>query len=263
VDERSWGQRLTDGSQPNSVDAQDWPEPIYVATTGSTNADVLALARQGACEGTMVVADEQTAGRGRLNRSWDSAAAAGLWCSVLARPEQRLGLIPLVTAIAAARALQSRGVECMVKWPNDLVVDRKAHDGSPGPRKIGGILSEVDGDAVVIGIGINLTHAVADLPVPRATSVLLEGAPPDRELLVAALREELRWGFAALAAGRDVVAAYRVECLTVGREVIVDLPDGTVVSGTAARVLDDGRLEIDSSGDLHVIAAGDVIHATI
>jgi BirA family biotin operon repressor/biotin-[acetyl-CoA-carboxylase] ligase len=81
--------------------------------------------------------------------------------------------------------------------------------------------------------------------------------------LVAALREELRWGFAALAAGRDVVAAYRVECLTVGREVIVDLPDGTVVSGTAARVLDDGRLEIDSSGDLHVIAAGDVIHATI
>ena len=263
MDERALGQRLTNGSQPNVVDAQDWPAPVFVVSTGSTNADVLALARQGAREGTMVVADEQTAGRGRLNRSWDSAAAAGLWCSVLARPEQRMGLLPLVAGIAAARALQSRGVECMVKWPNDLVVDKKSHDGSPGPRKIGGILAEVDGDAVVIGIGINLSHAVADLPVPRATSMLLEGAQPDRESLVAALRDELRWGFAALAAGRDVVAAYRLECLTIGREVAVELPDGTAVSGTATRVLDDGRLEIDSAGDLHVIAAGDVIHATI
>lgn len=234
-----------------------------VASTGSTNADVLALAQAGAPEGTMVVAGEQTAGRGRLDRGWHSAAEAGLWCSVLVRPQQRMSLLPHVAAVAAARALQSQGVPCAIKWPNDLVVDGAAHDGTPGPRKVGGILAEADGDAVVIGIGINLTHLIDDLPAPRATSVVLEGVAPDRDALLAALRQELRSSLAALAAGRDVLAEYRDMCLTIGREVTCLLPDGTRVTGTATGVLDDGRLQIDSSGVPHVVAAGDVIHATI
>ena len=249
---------MTNGSQ-----GTEWPEPHVVASTGSTNADVLALARAGAPEGSMVVALEQTAGRGRLDRSWDSAPAAGLWCSVLARPSQRSGLLPLVAAVAAAQALRSCAVPCAVKWPNDLVVDGPAHDGSAGPRKVGGILAEADQGAVVIGIGINLAHGLRDLPVARATSVALEGGNPDRDALLAALRRELQAGFDRLAADGDVLSPYRTLCLTLGRRVTVHLPDGTQVSGVATRVLDDGRLEVDTAGDLHVVAAGDVIHATI
>ncbi len=258
VNESAWGERTTNGSQQG-----DWPDPIFVDTTGSTNADVLALARDGAPEGTMVVAAEQTAGRGRLNRSWDSAPAAGLWCSVLVRPTQRAGLLPLVAAVAAAQALRTCGVPCAVKWPNDLVVDGLAHDGSDGPRKVGGILSEADRGAVVIGIGINLAHGVHELPVARATSVALEGGNADRDALLSALRRELRAGFERLAAADDVLGPYRALCLTLDRHVAVHLPDGTQVSGVATRVLDDGRLEVDTAGDLHVVAAGDVIHATI
>lgn len=249
---------MTNGSQ-----VEPWPDAVVVPTTGSTNADVLALAREGAPEGTMVVALEQTAGRGRLDRSWDSAPAAGLWCSVLVRPSQRAGLLPLVAAVAAAQALRDRGVPCTVKWPNDLVVDGPAHDGTAGPRKIGGILAEADRGAVVIGIGINLAHGVADLPVARATSVALEGGRPDRDDLLSALRRHLRTGVDLLAGGGDVLPRYRELCITVGRPVTVHLPDGTQVSGVATRVLEDGRLEIDAAGDLLVVAAGDVIHATI
>ena len=249
---------MTNGSQGGP-----WPSAVMVDSTGSTNADVLALARADAPEGTMVVALEQTAGRGRLDRSWESAPAAGLWCSVLARPQQRSGLLPLVAAIAAAQALRSCGVPCAVKWPNDLVVDGPAHDGSAGPRKVGGILAEADRGAVVIGIGINIAHGVHELPVARATSVALEGGNPDRDALLSALRRELQAGFDRLAADGDVLSPYRTLCLTLGRQVTVDLPDGTQVSGVATRVLDDGRLEVDTEGVLHVVAAGDVIHATI
>lgn len=223
----------------------------------------MALALQGAPEGTMVVADEQTAGRGRLGRSWDSAPAAGLWCSTLVRPTQRATLLPLVAAVAAARALRDRGVAASVKWPNDLVVDADAHDGSPGPRKVGGILAEAQGDAVVLGIGINLAHGHADLPVAQATSVALEGGDAERAALLSCLAAHLHEGVSALARGEDVLADYRPLCLSLGRQVRVALPDGTSLVGRAAAVADDGRLEVVSDGNRQSVAAGDVIHATI
>lgn len=228
----------------------------------------MELARAGAPEGTVVVADEQTAGRGRLGRTWASAPGAGLWCSVLVRMgvAQGRGLLPLLAGVAVAEAVRGRGVEAALKWPNDVVIDGDAFDGSPGPRKLGGILSESDGDdAVVIGIGINVSQTHDDLPVPAATSLALEqGAMPRDELLVDILTrlhaaiEELRAQGSAGALG-----GYRRLCLTLGREVTVMLPSGEEISGRAVGLGEDGQLEVRTALKTVFVAAGDVIHATI
>jgi BirA family biotin operon repressor/biotin-[acetyl-CoA-carboxylase] ligase len=245
-----------------------WPAPHVVATTGSTNADLMQLAREGAPEGTVIVADEQTAGRGRLGRSWVSAPGSGLWCSVLVRMPavDGRGLLPLVAGVAVADAIRRHGVGAVLKWPNDVVMDGPALDGSPGPRKLAGVLSEADGDeAVVIGIGVNVSQSSEELPIAAATSLALEGAEVSRQdLLVDILTtlhaavEDVRRNGAATAMGQ-----YRWLCLTVGRDVTVLLPSGEQVSGRAEGVADDGQLIIDVAGQSVLVAAGDVIHATI
>ena len=124
----------------------------------------------------MVVADEQTAGRGRQGREWVSAPGAGLWCSVLVRmpADEGSGLLPLLAGVAVVEAVRRHGVTAALKWPNDVVVDALALDGGPGPRKLAGVLGESDGaDAVVLGIGVNVSQSAADLPVPAATSLLM------------------------------------------------------------------------------------------
>lgn len=245
-----------------------WPRPHVVASTGSTNADVLALAAQGAPEGTVVVADEQTAGRGRLGRAWVSPPGSGLWCSVLVRmaPSTDRGLLPLLAGVAVVEAARRHGVEAALKWPNDVVIDGPAVDGGPGPRKLAGILAETDGDdAVVVGIGINVSQSRADLPVPAATSLLLEGETVDRaDLLVDLLTvlhgqiEGLRRDGAGLA-----MDAYRQHCLTIGRDVTVALPTGEELRGRAIGVGEDGQLHVRTAEKTVMVAAGDVIHATI
>ena len=245
-----------------------WPRPIVVPSTGSTNADVMSLALDGAPEGTVVVADEQTAGRGRLGRSWVSAPGTGLWCSVLVRmaPAAGSGLLPLLAGVAVVEAVRRHGVEASLKWPNDVVVDGPALDGGPGPRKLAGILSESDGDdAVVIGIGVNVSQDEQGLPVPAATSLALEGAPVARgDLLVDILTvlhsavSDLRREGGALA-----MDAYRERCLTIGRDVSVVLPTGETLVGRAVGVGDDGQLHVRTAEKTVSVAAGDVIHATI
>lgn len=245
-----------------------WPRPHVLSSTGSTNADVLALAAGGAPEGTVVVADEQTAGRGRLGRAWVSAPGSGLWCSVLVRmaPGTERGLLPLLAGVAVVEAARRHGVAAALKWPNDVVIDGPAFDGGPGPRKLAGILAESDGaDAVVIGIGINVAQAREDLPVAAATSLALEGATVDRaDLLVDLLTvlhgqvEGLRRDGAALA-----VDAYREHCLTIGRDVSVALPTGEELRGRAVGVGEDGQLHVRTAEKTVMVAAGDVIHATI
>jgi BirA family biotin operon repressor/biotin-[acetyl-CoA-carboxylase] ligase len=245
-----------------------WPPPIVVASTGSTNADLLALALDGAPEGTVIVADEQTAGRGRLGRTWASDPGAGLWCSVLVRmdPVQQRGLLPLLAGVAVAEAARRHGVPAMLKWPNDVVVDADALDGSPGPRKLAGILAESDGhDAVVIGIGVNVSQSASRLPAPSATSMAVEGSDVLRQdLLVDILTTlysavgDLRRDGAAMA-----MDAYRELCLSIGRDVEVSLPAGETVSGRAVGVGDDGHLHVRTAEKSVSVAAGDVIHATI
>lgn len=248
--------------------------PRLLATTGSTNDDAAVLARDGAPEGTCVVADEQTAGRGRLDRTWVSPQGSGLWMSVLVRPADaeatRIAWLPLLAGLAVTDALRQVGdVRAEVKWPNDIVVTAAACGGSEGPRKLGGVLSVLLPDAggsraVVLGIGINVAMGSAELPIPRATSMLLEGGSTDRTALLAAVLAALEVRIAQWRAGDSVVEAdYRERCATIGRLVRVEVPSGEPVSGVVTGIDDDGHLIVEDGETTARITAGDVIHATI
>ena len=228
-----------------------WRDIRVVSETGSTNADLLAAARAGAAEGLVLVAETQTAGRGRLGRSWSSPPRAALAFSVLLRPvavaPAARAWLPLLTGIAVAAALRAEaGVTATLKWPNDVLVDG---------RKIAGI---------VAGVGLNVTLTRAELPVPTATSLLLEDAAClDRERLLAAMLTELASRYTAWAAGPDP-AALRAEylrwCVTVGREVRVELPGQEQLAGTATDVDETGRLAVRTGPGTTLVGAGDVVH---
>lgn len=242
-----------------------------VARTGSTNADLLAAARAGTAAGTVLVAEEQTAGRGRLDRSWHSQPGAALTFSVLLRPAaippSARGWLPLLTGVAVAAALRAQtGLDVSLKWPNDVLVSG-AEPGMAG--KLAGILAEQAGDAIVVGIGLNVSASRDELPAPQATSLLLAGAAePDRQaILVAALRElehwYLRWAGAdppgdALSSG--LRAEYLRSCSTIGRDVRVELPGGAVLTGRACDVDPVGRLMVSTDGGMQAVSAGDVVH---
>ncbi|HEX2901899.1 MAG TPA: biotin--[acetyl-CoA-carboxylase] ligase [Jatrophihabitans sp.] len=238
-----------------------------VAETGSTNADLLAAAASGAPDRSVLVAERQTAGRGRLDRSWQSPAGAGLTLSALLRPDVPAtgwGWLPLLAGVALADALNQPGSalpEARLKWPNDLLL-------GPQQRKVAGILVQSTGAAAVLGIGINVSTGAEELPVPTATSLLLAGdRQPDRAALLVRLlgrldRELARWQ----AAGGDAAAAglaadYRARCATIGSEVTVQLADRTV-SGQAVGVDDAGRLLLrpDGAAQPWPVSAGDVTH---
>lgn len=216
-------------------------------TAGSTNAVVADRARAGEAHGLVVVAEEQTEGRGRLDRSWVSPARAGLTFSVLLRPSlepAQLGWVPLWGGLAVAQALREHAeLDAVLKWPNDVLVDG---------RKVAGLLAEVVNGAVVLGIGLNVSTRREELPHEQATSLQLEGAVnTDRDTLLKAV---LR-GLAGVLGDRDV-ASYRALCTTLGRKVRVDLPGGTSVEGVAEAVDEQGRLVVDG----RAYAAGDVVH---
>lgn len=215
-----------------------------LATAGSTNALVAERARAGEAHGLVVVAEEQSEGRGRLDRTWVSPARAGLTFSVLLRPSGDLGWVPLLGGLAVARALREQAeVDASLKWPNDVLI---------GGKKVAGLLAEAVAGAVVLGIGLNVTTRADELPHDQATSLLLEGATAtDRETLLKAV---LR-GLSGALGDRDV-AAYRALCGTLGREVRLELPGGEAAEGTAESVDDQGRLMINGVA----YAAGDVVH---
>ena len=159
-----------------------WRDLRVVTETGSTNTDLLAAARAGAPEGIVRAAEYQTAGRGRLERRWASPPRAALTFSVLLRPRGvppgRRGWVPLLAGVAVATALASAAaVDARLKWPNDVLVHG---------AKVAGILAEQSGDAIVVGIGINVSARPDELPVPGATSLALAGGvAADRECLLA------------------------------------------------------------------------------
>jgi BirA family biotin operon repressor/biotin-[acetyl-CoA-carboxylase] ligase len=245
-----------------------WSDLRYVFSTGSTNADAADAAHAGAPEGLVIVADQQTSGRGRLDRQWVSPPAAGLAVSVLLRPSgtdrgwspapiNRYGHLPLLAGVALAETVRRLGeVDAVLKWPNDLLIDG---------RKCAGILAETvppDG-AVVLGIGLNVTLREAELPRPDATSLQLSGSScVDRDpLLRALLRSIESWYVRWRDSGADPVAsglmeAYRFHCATIGADVRVDLPGGGEISGCASSVDDDGCLVVAG----RTVAAGDVVH---
>jgi BirA family biotin operon repressor/biotin-[acetyl-CoA-carboxylase] ligase len=234
-----------------------------VAETGSTHVDLVAAAGRGAGEGIVLVAEAQSGGRGRRGRSWISPPRAALTFSVLLRPATvpvaRRGWVPLLTGVAIASALRAEaGVEAWLKWPNDVLV----HDA-----KLAGILAEQSGDAIVVGAGINVSTARAELPATGATSLSLEGAAAtDRGQLLATVLAQLEdqyltWALARGDAGEcGLREHYQRLCGTLGKTVRVALPGGTTIAGTAREVDDTGRLVIESAAGELAISAGDVVH---
>jgi BirA family biotin operon repressor/biotin-[acetyl-CoA-carboxylase] ligase len=245
-----------------------WKDLGVVEVTGSTNSDLAARLREGtAAEGSVLVAEEQSAGRGRLGRDWSAPARSGLFFSVAlaptAVPVSRWSWLPLLAGVATASALaRTAGVDTALKWPNDLLV---TVDGEE--RKTGGILAERIGDTVVVGIGINVSLSADELPVPTAGSLALAGSPvSDRDpLLRAVLRELGDWYTLWRDAEGDPAAsrlqeAYTAGCSTLGRTVLAQLPGGRELVGEAVAVDGDGRLVLATDEGRQAVGAGDVVH---
>ncbi|GIE99094.1 biotin--[acetyl-CoA-carboxylase] ligase [Paractinoplanes rishiriensis] len=253
-----------------------WTRIDVRAETGSTNADVATAAATGAPEGLVVVAEQQAAGRGRRDRQWVSPPRAGLTLSILLRPGEArpdrgwpavapgaFSWLPLLAGVALLEAVHRVAeVEAALKWPNDLVV---------GGGKCAGILAEVSGDAVIVGIGLNVTTRSEELPATTGlppTSLRLAGAAAtDRDpLLRALLRGMAGWYAGWREADGDaelsgLLAAYRRGSDTVGRQVRVLLPGGGELAGDATAVDDGGQLVIRTAdGTDHRVSAGDVLH---
>ncbi|MFF0504802.1 biotin--[acetyl-CoA-carboxylase] ligase [Streptomyces fimicarius] len=246
-----------------------WTSLEVVESTGSTNTDLAGRARSGAVgEGAVLVAEEQTAGRGRLERTWTAPPRSGLFLSVHLEPGdipvERWGWVPLLAGVAAATGLaKSAGVDMSLKWPNDLLVTVEGEE-----RKTGGILGEFAGDGIVVGLGINVSLRADELPAPTAGSLALAGAvSTDRETLLRAVLRSLEdWYGRWKAAGGDAAAsglqaAYAAGCATLDRTVRAELPGGKSLVGEAVAIDGDGRLVLSTEGGLQQpVSAGDIVH---
>ena len=242
-------------------------EVCVVAATGSTNADLAALGRQGAEPGTVLVAEHQSQGRGRLGRTWQAPERAAVTFSVLLRPTRvpnaRWPWLPLLTGVAVAEALRrAASVDARLKWPNDVLVDR---------RKVAGILVErIDpGDrppSAVVGVGINVSSTAAELPTADSSSLALVGASTlDRSVILRTVCRILEPLYVAWCnQGGDPEAgladSYRQRCSTLDREVSIELPGHESVTGRAVDVDSSGGLVVATATGHVALSAGDVMH---
>lgn len=243
-----------------------WRDVRVVGETGSTNADLLAGG--GPVTGSVLVAESQTSGRGRQGRAWTSPPGTGLTFSVLLRPggvePTRLSWLPLLTGAAVATAVTRICVlGVRLKWPNDLLVG----SGDGEQRKLAGILTERSGDAVVVGVGLNVSATADQLPSSGATSLALEDSRwvSRQELLVATLREMetayLAWQRAQ--GDPDACGSRQAYChvsATLGRRVRIELPGGEEILGLARDVDPIGRLVVATDSGEQAVSAGDVVH---
>ena len=244
--------------------ALDWR-----AACASTNSELVARAAD-APDLAVLATDTQTAGRGRLDRVWSTPPGSALAVSVLVRHEgapdpHRLGWLPLVAGVAMVRAVRALGVaDARLKWPNDVLVE-----SGPAPGKLSGLLTELTPHGVVIGAGLNLTARADELPVPTATSLVLQGLAAEEAAVDRALAAYLEQLLPLVAQWRsvprpaDLRGIVEPELGTLGRAVRVDRPAAAVLIGIASGLDDDGRLLVrpaDTTEPTIAIAAGDVTH---
>ena len=243
----------------DSVKSGGWRRIDVVEETGSTNADLLARAAAGEdVDGAVLIAESQTAGRGRHGRSWStpprSQVALSVGVGVGAVPSEAWGWLPLLTGVAVVDALaEVTGLKAGLKWPNDVLV---------GTGKLAGILAEVAAPepVVVVGLGLNVTEA----PDRVATSLSMLGATADRmDVADAVLRHAWRTGLLLHdqnGADATLAADYRSRSVTIGNRVRASLPGDRAVEGVAADVDELGRLRIDTGAEVLTLSAGDITH---
>lgn len=256
---------------PGGLESSFRRQVIRLVRVGSTNDVAKDLAAQGASEGIVVVADEQTAGRGRLNRRWMAPPGTCLLCSILFRPDllpSQANRLTMLCSMAAADAVeQLAGLPVGVKWPNDLIVESQISDlKSRNWRKLAGILTETGlaGDDlvfVVVGIGINVNVPPEILPglAPRATSILAEiGRQIDRSELLVALLDRVEARYKGLNRGENPRQEWSSRLATLGQRVQVTTPEG-VLKGVAEAVDGDGALLLRmDDGAIRQLLIGDV-----
>jgi len=241
----------------------------------STNRVLADLARAGAPHGAVVVAESQTAGRGRLGRSWVSPPGGNLYTSILlATPpaSNTLTWIPLLAAVAIVRAVTTlTSLSLTVKWPNDVLVTRDGRGGTA--RKLAGILVDAittdqsGSKAVVVGIGLNVNMPSEAFPEDlraSATSLLIEtGRPWERAPILAALLGEVerlddQWRDQGTS---GIAAAYESLCATIGKQVRIEMAGSGPIEGQAEGLASDGALRVRTEeGKLLEIRSGDVVH---
>lgn len=207
---------------------------------GSTQDEARRLVESGGARaGHVVVADEQTEGRGRFGRAW-SSPSGGLYATFVV---PRHPMLPIASGLSVVRALARFGVKAGLKWPNDLIVDGK---------KLAGILIETAGDVALMGVGVNLDEA----PLETAVSARAVGGGVRRGGLIVAIVRELGKSLSS----EESLQAYRESLLTLGRSVRVTLEGGETIEGTAADVDAEGRLLVETRGGVRAISSGECVH---
>jgi BirA family transcriptional regulator, biotin operon repressor / biotin---[acetyl-CoA-carboxylase] ligase len=256
---------LTEHSVAAAASAAGLPRDAarYVESTGSTNADLIAAAGRGAPEWTVLVAGHQTAGRGRLGRTWEEPPGSSLLVSVLLRPSMPPAEAPLASlaaglAVAEAVGSTAGGLTVRCEWPNDVVTGEG--------RKLAGVLveSRTEDDRllhVVVGAGVNLTQQPDDLPGEtrlRPTSLTIEGTPANAQgLLTAYLRGLAHW-YGRSGFQPSVVDAFRERCATIGRRIRATTVEGAVVEGEASAIGDRGELIVATEAGEVAVSSGDL-----
>jgi BirA family biotin operon repressor/biotin-[acetyl-CoA-carboxylase] ligase len=243
---------LVSPNQPENVRA--WPNGWWVsviAETGSTNADLLASAHGGAAHHSVLMAEFQSAGKGRLDRTWIAESGSNLLVSLLFRFADTIDrpthqFTQMVGMAAALASEQLINIKPQMKWPNDLLIDNK---------KVSGILAQGAADFVVVGIGVNVGWAPPDAVSLNTASRSAQTTPTD-------LLRPMLGHIDVLEAlePAQLHTKYVQHLMTLGQEVRVDLAK-QVITGRATSVLMDGRLEVvDGMGTTHQIDTGDVVH---
>jgi BirA family biotin operon repressor/biotin-[acetyl-CoA-carboxylase] ligase len=243
-----------------------WRRLDVVAETGSTNADLIARGSTGEdIAGAVLITEHQTAGRGRNGRTWLAVPRAlitmSMGVSTMGIPPAAWGWVPLVTGLAVVDAVaEVSGVRAGLKWPNDVLAGPQRH-------KLAGILAEVAPPAsvIVVGVGLNVSLRVDELPDPAATSLQVLGAgEQDRAALVVALLTHMARRVDGLrrTGGADaaLIEEYTAASLTIGSRVRATMPGDREAVGEALGVDDQGRVRIDTGDDVVVVSAGDIVH---
>ncbi len=237
---------------------------LYYLKIDSTNNLARSLALEGYPEGTVVVAEMQTGGRGRRGRTWFSPARQGIYFSVILRPAiplRQISRVSLLAAVAVAETLEEQmNLQPSIKWPNDILINR---------RKIAGILSETVArmhsvEYLVLGIGLNINHSIQDFPenfaTPPTSTLAESGSTCSRSKILQALLTRLDYHYKEMLKGNfsQTLAKAKSKSAVIGQEVCLDTLNGIVV-GRAVNLDDNGFLLVrDQKGIIHTVMSGEI-----